>query len=90
MAFQHHGKSTSSSRKFSGSTPYSILTVTRAGGGGSKQNRHAKINEKNQKLNEERLRRLHEEEKTKLVKRDLAIDHNDVHPSRRARVPDIS
>jgi nucleolar protein 6 len=64
--------------------------VCRAGGGGNKKNRHAKINEKNQKLNEERIRRMQEEDKAKLAKKDLASDHNGVHPSRRARVLEIS
>jgi hypothetical protein len=90
MAFQHHGKSTLNSRKFAGNIFHSFLTICRAGGGGNKQNRQTKISEKNQKLNEQRIKRMHEEEKAKLVKRDLAIDHSDVHPSRRARVPDIS
>lgn len=67
-----------------------FLPTYRAGGGGNKQNRHTKISGKNQKLNEQRIRRMHEEEKAKLVKKDLAIDSSDVHPSRRARVPDIS
>jgi hypothetical protein len=67
-----------------------FLPICRAGGGGNKQNRHTKISEKNRKLNEQRTQRIHEEEKAKLVRKDLAIDHNDVHPSRRARVPDIS
>jgi nucleolar protein 6 len=61
---------------------------TRAGGGGKTKHRQAKIGEKNQKLNEQRTRRIHEEEKTKLVKKQNAISYDGIHPSRRARVPD--
>lgn len=62
----------------------------RAGGGGNKKNRLSKISEKNQKLNEERIKRIQAEENAKLVKKDLANDYNDVHPSRRARVLELS
>lgn len=78
------------SRKFCGDVLHSFLTSYRAGGGGNKQNRHTKISEKNQKLNEQRVRRMHEDEKAKLVKKVLAIDNSGVHPSRRTRVSDIS
>lgn len=72
------------------SAPRKINVELTAGGGGKTKHRTEKIEEKNQKLNEQRIRRMHEEEKAKLVKRDAAIDHNAVHPSRRARVPDVS
>jgi hypothetical protein len=90
MAFQPHEKSMLSSRKFCGYIIYSLLPICRVGGGGNKQNRNTKIYEKNQKLNEQRIRRMNEEEKAKLAKKDLAIYHGDIHPSRRARVPDNS
>jgi hypothetical protein len=90
MVYHHLEKSTLSSRKSPEGHDLFRANKFRAGGGGNKRDRHAKIGEKNQKLNEERIRRIHEEDKAKLVKKDLAIDHNDVHPSRRARVPDIS
>lgn len=89
MAFQPREKSMLSSRKFCGNIIYSLLPICRAGGGGNKQNRHIKIYEKNQKLNEQRIRRMNEE-KAKLAKKDLGIDQSDVHPSRRARVPAMS
>jgi len=65
-----------------------LLTSHRAGGGGNKINRQAKIGDKNQKLNEERIRRMQGEVQAKLIKKGLTIDHNDVHPSRRALVPE--
>jgi nucleolar protein 6 len=65
------------------------LISERAGGGGKSKHRQAKISEKNQKLNKERVRRLREEERAKLVKKDMTMIHYDeVHPSRRARVPE--
>ncbi len=49
---------------------------------------------KNAKLNEERIRRIHEEEKAKLTRAAeggmngaAAIDESAIHPSRRGRVP---
>ncbi|KAI9740128.1 MAG: hypothetical protein M1818_004879 [Claussenomyces sp. TS43310] len=72
------------------SAPRKINVELTVGGGGKTEHRIAKIGEKNQKLDEERIRRMHEEEKAKLVRREAAIDHNAVHPSRRARVPDVS
>ncbi|TVY28816.1 putative RNA-binding protein [Lachnellula hyalina] len=58
-----------------------------AGGGGNTQERRQKIEGKNQKLNEQRFRRIQEEEKVKLEKKDGgAIDESAIHPSRRARV----
>jgi nucleolar protein 6 len=65
----------------------------RAGGGGKTKARQAKIGEKNQKLNEQRIRRMQEEEKAKMVKREVAagaIGEEAIHPSRRGRVPDLS
>ncbi|KAG4427636.1 hypothetical protein IFR05_016880 [Cadophora sp. M221] len=63
-----------------------------AGGGGNTKERKGKIEEKNQKLDEERVRRRQEEEKTKLTKRAEGvkkelIDESAIHPSRRGRVP---
>lgn len=72
------------------SPPRKINVELTAGGGGKTKHRQAKINEKNEKLNEERTRRIHEEEKAKSAKRGVTIDHNDVHPSRRTRVPVIA
>lgn len=47
-----------------------------------------KIEAKNAKLNEERIRKIHEEEKVKLEKAGAAaIDESAIHPSRRGRVP---
>jgi nucleolar protein 6 len=65
-----------------------INLFERAGGGGKTKHRQAKISEKNQKLNEERVRRLREEEREKLDRKDMTIIHHDeVHPSRRGQVP---
>lgn len=71
-----------------------------AGGGGKKSDvRKDKIKAKNLKLNEERARRLQEEEKAKLAKdkkkdgtapKEAPPAHNeadDIHPSRRGWVP---
>jgi nucleolar protein 6 len=62
-----------------------------AGGGGNTKDRRAKIQDKNTKLNEERVRRLQEEEKTKWEKRakqpPQELDENGIHPSRRGIVP---
>lgn len=62
-----------------------------AGGGGNTKGRRAKIQEKNHKLNEQRVRRMQEEEKAKLEKSSnaAAIDESAIHPSRRARVPGV-
>ena len=75
------------------------LTVAySAGGGGNTKERKAKIVEKNEKLSEQRTRKIGEEEKQKLEKRtgvkvDTPIgakatkeDKEGIHPSRRARV----
>jgi nucleolar protein 6 len=62
----------------------------RAGGGGNTKDRRAKIQGKNLKLNEERFRRIQEEEKAKLAKATeggKTIDESAIHPSRRGRVP---
>jgi nucleolar protein 6 len=62
----------------------------RAGGGGNTKDRRAKIQGKNQKLNEERFRKIQEEEKVKLAKATeggKTIDESAIHPSRRGRVP---
>ncbi|RDL36064.1 uncharacterized protein BP5553_06676 [Venustampulla echinocandica] len=60
-----------------------------AGGGGNTKDRKAKIQNKNQKLNEQRVRRIKEEEKTKMGKREAALDESGIHPSRRAQMPSI-
>lgn len=62
------------------------LTV---GGGGNTKARKAKIEEKNERLNEQRVRRLQEEEKAKLAKpkKEEKVDESAVHPSRRRFVP---
>ncbi|OBT56294.1 hypothetical protein VE04_02054 [Pseudogymnoascus sp. 24MN13] len=58
-----------------------------AGGGGNTKVRKGKIAEKNEKLMEQRTRRIGEEEKQKLVKRGVPEeDQSGIHPSRRARV----
>ncbi|KAL5353524.1 hypothetical protein ACLOAV_001561 [Pseudogymnoascus australis] len=58
-----------------------------AGGGGNTKARKGKIAEKNEKLMEQRTRRIGEEEKQKLVKRGVTEeDQTGIHPSRRARV----
>lgn len=68
-----------------------------AGGGGNTKERKSKIEAKNAKLNEERIRKIHEEEKAKLEKAAeggkppvAAIDESAIHPSRRGRVPTMS
>lgn len=59
-----------------------------AGGGGNTQDRRNKIEEKNSKLNEQRIRRLQEEEKAKWEKKkDQPADASGIHPSRRGIVP---
>ncbi|CAG8982952.1 hypothetical protein HYALB_00003530 [Hymenoscyphus albidus] len=59
-----------------------------AGGGGNTQDRRNKIQEKNTKLNEQRIRRLQEEEKAKWEKKkDQPADESGIHPSRRGIVP---
>ena len=63
-----------------------------AGGGGNTKDRRAKIQAKNTKLNEERVRKIHEEEKAKAEKamagqKQAAIDESAIHPSRRRMVP---
>ena len=62
-----------------------------AGGGGNTRGRKAKIQDKNQKLNEQRVRRMQEEAKIKLGKSSnaAAIDESAIHPSRRTRVPGV-
>ncbi|KAI9706548.1 MAG: hypothetical protein M1836_003555 [Candelina mexicana] len=60
-----------------------------AGGGGSKsEERRSKLKTKNEKLNEQRKRMVLEEKNTKREKaKKAAGDGDDVHPSRRGRVP---
>jgi len=72
------------------SQPRKINVELTAGGGGKTKHRQVKIGEKNQKLNEERVRRLQEEAKVKSEKKGATIDHNDIHPSRRGIVPDTN
>jgi nucleolar protein 6 len=74
------------------SPPRKISVELTAGGGGNTKDRKDKIRAKNEKLNEERQRRIHEEAKAKAEKRDggataADADTNSIHPSRRARVP---
>ncbi|KAH6671721.1 hypothetical protein B0J14DRAFT_79684 [Halenospora varia] len=60
-----------------------------AGGGGNTKDRRAKIEQKNSKLNEERIRKIQEEEKAKWAKKAEAggVDESAIHPSRRRFVP---
>lgn len=71
-----------------------------AGGGGNTTARKDKIRAKNEKLNEERVRRIENEEKAKFQRRrdnagkqnggapqDDGADEGGIHPSRRGRVP---
>jgi nucleolar protein 6 len=58
-----------------------------AGGGGNTKDRKDKIKAKNNKLNEERVRRIQEEAKTKAAKSGGAMDESSIHPSRRTQVP---
>ncbi len=64
-----------------------------AGGGGNTKQRREKIEVKNEKLNEERVRKIQEEEKAKWEKKakggaaEVKIDESGIHPSRRGRVP---
>jgi nucleolar protein 6 len=71
-----------------------LISIDSAGGGGNTVERKSKIEAKNAKLNEERIRKIHEEEKAKLEKAaaddkngNAAIDESAIHPSRRGRVP---
>lgn len=61
------------------------------GGGGKTQERKEKIKEKNVRLNDQRARRIQEEEKAKwekkVAKGDAALDESGIHPSRRRLVP---
>lgn len=69
------------------SAPRKINVELTAGGGGNTKERRGKIREKNEKLMEQRTRRIGEEEKQKLVKRGVPEeDHGGIHPSRRSRV----
>ncbi|KUJ07316.1 uncharacterized protein LY89DRAFT_601514 [Mollisia scopiformis] len=79
------------------SAPRKINVELTAGGGGNTKERKTKIEAKNAKLNEERIRKIHEEEKAKLVKAAeggkngaAAIDESAIHPSRRGRVPTMN
>jgi hypothetical protein len=89
MGFRRPGRLMLSSRKL---FCYSIHVLyadfwSSAGGGGNTQERRQKIEGKNQKLNEERFRRIQEEEKAKLEKKEGGpIDESAIHPSRRGRV----
>ncbi|KAE9370544.1 hypothetical protein N431DRAFT_344280 [Stipitochalara longipes BDJ] len=72
------------------SAPRKINVELTAGGGGNTKDRKAKIQGKNEKLNEERFRRIQEEAKAKLEKAPeggKTIDESAIHPSRRGRVP---
>ncbi|KAG9228246.1 hypothetical protein BJ875DRAFT_500883 [Amylocarpus encephaloides] len=68
------------------SAPRRINVELTAGGGGNTKDRRTKIQDKNTKLNEERVRRLQEEEKAKWEKAGQPVDESGIHPSRRARV----
>ncbi|OAF61200.1 hypothetical protein VC83_02334 [Pseudogymnoascus destructans] len=69
------------------STARKINVELTAGGGGNTKVRKGKIAEKNEKLMEQRTRRIGEEEKQKLVKRGVPEeDQSGIHPSRRARL----
>ncbi|PMD46389.1 hypothetical protein L207DRAFT_507304 [Hyaloscypha variabilis F] len=72
------------------SAPRKINVELTAGGGGNTKERKAKIQGKNEKLNEERYRKIQEEAKAKLEKAPeggKTIDESAIHPSRRGRVP---
>ncbi|KAH8601956.1 hypothetical protein B0O99DRAFT_607821 [Bisporella sp. PMI_857] len=62
------------------------LTV---GGGGNSKERKSKIGEKNQRLNEQRERRIVEEQKVKKEKSadKAGVAESSVHPSRRGHIP---
>jgi nucleolar protein 6 len=68
-----------------------IFHENSAGGGGNTKERRTKIQDKNTKLNDERVRRLQEEEKAKWEKKasqpSQPPDDNGIHPSRRGIVP---
>ena len=65
-----------------------VFMLNSAGGGGNTKERKEKIKSKNEKLNEERARRIHEEAKAKAEKREGGtVDESSIHPSRRTRVP---
>lgn len=75
-----------------------LTAIYSAGGGGNTKERKAKIVEKNEKLSEQRTRKIGEEEKQKLEKKTgvrvdavpgakaTKEDKEGIHPSRRARV----
>ncbi|RFU28133.1 hypothetical protein B7463_g8190, partial [Scytalidium lignicola] len=69
------------------SPPRKINVELTAGGGGNAKDRRAKIQEKNQKLNEQRIRRIQEEEKAKWAKNETSDHGSGIHPSRRGMVP---
>jgi len=63
--------------------------IYRAGGGGTSKDRREKLSAKNEKLNEERKRKMREEEKLKLEKQVKNAEENGnkgIHPSRLARI----
>jgi nucleolar protein 6 len=64
-----------------------FLLPTSAGGGGKKENRKAKIQEKNRKLDENREKRINKEHEIKLEKsKDQEGQADIMHPSRRAMI----
>lgn len=74
-----------------------IRTYRAGGGGGKSRERKTKLRVKNERLNEQRKRRMQEEEKLnkegkkgndKEPESTLPpADNSDIHPSRRGRVP---
>ncbi|PBP17528.1 RNA binding protein [Diplocarpon rosae] len=72
------------------SGPRQITCELTAGGGGNTDARRQKISEKNEKLNEERIRKIQAEKDAKVTKQaeggKTIPDENAIHPSRRGRV----
>lgn len=69
-----------------------MLTIIRsAGGGGKTKFRQEKIKEKNQKLNENRTKRIEREKNAKEESKQKEQTHMEdaIHPSRRGRVPGL-
>jgi nucleolar protein 6 len=68
------------------------LWICSVGGGGNTSNRRNKIEEKNKRLGEQRIRKTQEEEKAKFAKAAKkaageGADETGIHPSRRHIVP---
>ena len=64
-----------------------MLGINRVGGGGKNKNRKDKIREKNEKLQENRGKRIEREKAAKTDAAQPSPMEDNIHPSRRGRVP---